>query len=31
MVHVDLTLVFRIDDAKKFVYELGALKFDALL
>jgi len=31
MVQVDLTIVFQIIDASKFVYDLGALKFDELL
>jgi len=31
MIHADITLVFQIIDAVKFVYELGAVKFDWLL
>jgi regulator of protease activity HflC (stomatin/prohibitin superfamily) len=31
MVQVDLAIIFRITDASKFVYDLGALKFDELL
>jgi len=31
LVSVDVTLVFHIDDAYKFVYKLGAKKFDELL
>jgi len=31
MVKVDITLVFRIDNAQNFVYKLGATKFDDML
>lgn len=31
MVTVDLTVVFRIQDPERFVYDLGALQFDGLL
>mmetsp|Transcript_8590 Transcript_8590/g.12664 ORF Transcript_8590/g.12664 Transcript_8590/m.12664 type:complete len:400 (-) Transcript_8590:17-1216(-) len=31
MVTVDLTVIFRIEDPEKFVYDLGAMQFDGLL